>query len=95
MINGLFDTYLYCAVNELKYYPFSLYNELSLVHRLVKEHVRTDPEGIYTLLNMWSSFAIGCILRDKEDKPDVLNTISEDLGDLRDTDLYDHLVSEI
>lgn len=88
IINGVFDTYVYCLVNSCKYPLYSLKNELDTLVSTVKCSMERDPEGIYSILKMWPSLAIGVVLRDTEEREDFLETLRRGAHNLVDDPLF-------
>lgn len=88
MINGLFSTYLYCLVNTCKYPLYNLKAEVDLLVTTARQSMDRDPEGVYTILKMWPSLAIGGILRDTEYRNEFLETLKTGAGKLARDPLF-------
>lgn len=95
MISGLFNTHCYSHLTEHKYPSYSIYNELKQLDRLVMEHSRQDPEGLYDLMKAWSSLTIASILRDMEGNPSFMNTLLKGLINQKDTPLIQHMTKRV
>lgn len=95
MISGLFNTYTYSQVAEGKYPSYSIYQELQTLDRLVRDHSRRDPEGLYDLMKSWSSLTIASILRDTEGNSSFIETLLEGLAQHRGTPLLNHMTRKV
>lgn len=95
MISGLFNTHTYGYLTEHKYLSYSIYKELQTLDNLVRDHSRSDPEGLYNLMKAWSSLTIASILRDMEGNPSFMNTLLEGLATQRSTPLLQYTTKKI
>lgn len=95
MISGLFNTHSYSRLAENKYLSYSIYNELIILDNLVKDHSRSDPEGLYDLMKSWSSLTIASILRDMERNPSFMDTLLEGLNSQREAPLLQHMIRKV
>lgn len=79
MINSWFDAYLYGLTSRAKYPGFDFYKEIDQVINAGRELLIERGGEAYTLIKLWPSLVISCILRDTENKTEFYKTLEETL----------------
>ncbi|AYW51538.1 L polymerase RdRp [Formica fusca virus 1] len=79
MINSWFDAHLYGLAARGKYPGYDFYKEISSVIQAGRDLLIARGGEAYTLIKLWPSLVISCILRDTENKIDFYHTLQESL----------------